>query len=307
MPSRAATRAPRARRSSGDAARLAPGGPVHAALDDVLARCDRAARVATDPVEYVHRYASDPLDAELVALIAASVAFGNVKALRAKLADALDRLGPGPARAADDAAAVRRRLRGWVHRVYRGEDLAGLVIGARRVQVGSGSLGAAFGAALRASGGDLREALARFVDAIRRQGGLDARGASRGARHLLPDPRANSGCKRLLLFLRWMVRGPDGVDLGLFRAYVEPAALLLPVDVHIHKLAKNLGLTRRAGTSWRTTAEITDALRRYDAADPARYDFALCHLGMAMRCPSRRDPARCEGCRVRPVCRHWVA
>ncbi len=285
--------------------RLAAGGAVHRALEEVFDRCDRAARVKTDPVEFVHRYAHAPLDAELVALVASSVAFGNVTALRAKLADALERLGPSLTRAADDEPAVRRKLRGWVHRVYTGDDLAGLLVGARRVQRAHGSLGAALGGALRDTEGDLREALARFVDAIRREGKLDQR-AGRGARHLLPDPRGASGCKRLLLLLRWMVRGPDGVDLGLWRAQVDPAQLLVPVDVHIHKLAKNLGLTRRAGTSFRTTVEITDALRRFDARDPTRFDFALCHLGMAGRCPSKRDPVRCEGCGVLPVCRHWA-
>jgi uncharacterized protein (TIGR02757 family) len=282
-------------------ARLAAGGPLHRALEDVLARADFAAHVASDPIEYVHRYRGAPLDAELVALVAASVAFGNVKALRAKLADALARLGPSPSRTADDPALVRKRLHGWVHRVYRADDLAGLVIGARTLQRAHGTLGDAFAAELRAAEGDLREGLARFVDAIRREGAL---GDGRGARHLLPDPRAQSGCKRLLLFLRWMVRS-DGVDLGLWRAHLPPSALRMPVDVHILKLAKNLGLTRRAGTSWRTTEEITDALRRYDEADPTRFDFALCHLGMAQRCPSKRDPARCEGCGVRTVCRHW--
>ncbi len=283
--------------------RLAPGGAVHRALEEVLVGCDRAARVRTDPVELVHRYADRPLEAELVALLASSVAFGNVKALRAKLADALARLGDSPSAIADDELEAHRRLRGWVHRVYTGGDLAAMLVGARRVQRAEGSLGAAFGRALREAG-ELREALARWAAAIRAAGGLDRR-EGRGARHLLPDPRGQSGCKRLLLMLRWMVRGPDGVDLGLWRDHVDAGALLVPVDVHILQLAKNLGLTRRAGASFRTTLEITEALRRFDARDPTRFDFALCHMGMAQRCPSRRDAARCEGCAVKPVCRHW--
>ena len=283
--------------------RLAKGGVVHRALDGVLAGCDVEGSIASDPIEYVRRYAERD-DAELVALIASSVAFGNVKALRAKLADALRRIGPSPARAADDAAAIEARLSTWVHRVYRGDDLARLVIGARRVQRASGSLGARLASELRECDGALREALARLVDAIRTEGGLD-RSPTRGARHLLPDPRASSGCKRLLLFLRWMVRGPDGVDLGLWRAHLDASRLLVPVDVHIHKLARNLGLTQRATPSWRTTEEITDALRRFDADDPVRFDFALCHMGMLRRCPSRRDATKCEGCPVKPVCRWW--
>jgi uncharacterized protein (TIGR02757 family) len=274
---------------------------VREALDDVLARCDVQARVASDPVEYVRKY-GDREDAEIVALIASAVAFGNVTALRAKLADALRRIGDHPARAADDEKAIKAALRGWKHRVWIGDDLARMIVGARRVQVAHGSLGARFAADL--AGNDFREALARFVDAIRSAGGLD-RVSRRSARHLLPDPRANSGCKRLMLFMRWMVRGPDGTDLGFWRDLVPTSALRMPVDVHIHKLARNLGLTDRRATDWRTTEEITASLRLFDANDPIRYDFALCHMGMLQRCPSKRDPVRCDGCGVMRACRHW--
>ncbi len=101
-----------------------------------------------------------------------------------------------------------------------------------------------------------------------------------------------------------MIRPDDGVDLGLWD--VPTRVLLVPVDTHIHKLGRNLGFTRRKALSWKTTEEITGALRKLDPDDPAKYDFALCHLGMLQRCPSRRDPARCEGCGVMPVCRHWA-
>jgi len=276
---------------------------VHVALEGVLEACDVAARVATDPVEYVRRE-RDPLDAELVGLIASSVAFGNVKALRSKLADALERIGPSPSLVADDRDEVSRRLRGWKHRVWIADDLARMIVGARAVQRAHGTLGDRFALDL-AEHPEFREALASFVDAIRAAGGLD-RVKRPSARHLLPDPRGASGCKRLLLFLRWMVRGPNEADLGLWRSKVDASRLLIPVDVHIHKLAKNLGLTERATPSWATAEEITAALRRFDPADPVRFDFALCHMGMAQQCPSRRDAVRCEGCGVQPVCRHWA-
>jgi len=303
---RFAIRAPKCATDAGVRAsgmRSSRGRAVHRALERVFDECDVAASVARDPVEYVRRV-RDRDDVEIVALIAASVAFGNVKALRAKLADALERIGARPARAADDERAIASRLASWRHRVWTGDHLARMIVGARRVQRASGSLGARFAEDLRSCGGDLREALARFVDAIRTAGGLD-RAKGRGARHLLADPRGASGCKRLLLFLRWMVRGPDDVDLGLWRDLVPTRALLVPVDVHIHKLARNLALTDRATPSWTTTEEITRALRRFDADDPVRFDFALCHMGMLRRCPSKKDTVRCEGCAVKPVCRWW--
>jgi uncharacterized protein (TIGR02757 family) len=276
---------------------------VGRALDNVRAACDVAARLELDPVAVVHRY-PEPEDRELVGLIASAVAFGNVKALRGKLEEALARIGPDVAKIADHPDEVAARLSGWKHRVYLGEDLARLLVGARIVQRTAGSLGRRFASDL-AREGDLRGALTSFTGAIRMAAGLGANGASkrRGRAHILADPAGASGCKRLLLYLRWMVRPADGVDLGLWD--VPTSVLLVPVDVHIHKLGRNLGFTRRKTTSWKTTEEITNALRRFDGADPVKYDFALCHLGMLRRCPSRRDEVRCRGCGVRPVCRHW--
>jgi endonuclease III len=99
-----------------------------------------------------------------------------------------------------------------------------------------------------------------------------------------------------------MVRGPDGVDLGVWRG-VPPAALVVPLDTHVHRVARALGLTRRRDASWRTAEEITAGLRRIDPDDPVRFDFALCHLGMSGRCPARRDPARCAECVLAAECR----
>jgi uncharacterized protein (TIGR02757 family) len=280
---------------------------IGATLEDVRLRCDVEARLAKDPVSVLHRYA-DAADQELVGLVASSVAFGNVKTIRAKLDDALARLGPHPARTADDAERTHAAMKGWVHRVFRGEDIARLAVGGRRVQRDAGTLGHAFARELEGASGDLREALARWTALIKDRGGL-ARAARtskrRGPAHLLPDPRGSSGSKRLLLLLRWMVRPADGVDLGLWTGLVDPSVLLCPVDTHIHKLGRNLGFTKRGDLSWKTTQEIGAALARFDPQDPVKYDFALCHLGMLQRCPSRRDEKRCEGCGVKPVCRHW--
>lgn len=275
---------------------------IFEALESVRAHTDMAARREADPVGYVHRYA-EPAEQELVALLAATLAFGNVKTIRQKLGDALDRLGPSPAETCVDAAVTLKRMRGFTHRVFLGEDVARLLVGARSVQRRDGSLGTHFRRAYEASG-DLRVALGSMCNAIRDAGGLHgSAGGRRGPAHLLPDPAAGSANKRMMLFLRWMIRPADGVDLGLWR--LPTRILVCPVDTHVHKLAKNLGFTKRADTSFRTAQEITAALALFDPEDPVKYDFALCHLGMAQRCPSRHDPVRCQGCGVMPVCRHW--
>jgi uncharacterized protein (TIGR02757 family) len=267
---------------------------LRAVLDAVRAGCDLQAERDKDPVGIVHRY-EDPEDREIVALLASAMAFGNVKALRAKIEDALARTAPSPARAADDPARLAEQLRGWKHRIYRDRDLVALLVGARRVQREAGSLGAALGEEL-AKAGALRPALSAWVAKIREAGGIEND-------HILADPGKGSAVKRLMLLLRWMGRPADGVDLGGWP--IPKALLLIPVDTHIHKLGYNLGLTDRKDVSWKTAEEITASLRRFDEADPVKYDFSLCHLGMAQRCPSQKDAVRCEGCGVKAVCRHW--
>lgn len=276
-------------------------------LEALIASHDVAESLAADPLGFVHRAAHE--DRELTALLAATLAFGNVKAIRASLNRALVALGPALARTVDteDEAALAARLHGFVHRIYEGRDVATMLTNAGALRREHRTLGAFF-AVQYAEHGDLREALAVFAERLRGQGlrGAGSRSfvaPSRGLAHLVPDPRKGSANKRLLLFLRWMVRPADGVDLGLWD--VPASALVVPVDTHVHRIAQNLGLTRRKDASWRTAEEITAALRRFDPSDPVKYDFALCHLGISGSCPSRRDPVKCASCGVRDACRHW--
>ena len=280
------------------------GRELAAHLDALVRTTDRLARRSSDPVSFAHAYAS-PDDREVVALIAALLAFGNVVAIKKSVARALAALGPSPSGTVDaeDEAQLCARLEGFVHRVYRGPDLARVLAGAGALRRRHGSLAAALVATRAAVPADeldpLLAVMVAFADALR--GAPDGRG--RGLLHLVPDPRKGSACKRLLLYLRWMVRPADGVDLGL--AALSPAELVIPLDTHVHRIGRNLGLTRRKDASYRTAREVTDALRALDAADPVKYDFAICHLGVSRACPSRRDPQKCATCVVRPVCRHW--
>jgi uncharacterized protein (TIGR02757 family) len=275
-------------------------------LDALVASTDRAARRQADPVSFVHRYAS-PADQEVVALIAASLAFGNVVAVRAKVATVLEALGPSPARTVEreERRALEARLRGFSHRVWKGGDVAAMLAHAGALRRTAGSLGAAFARWLAEEDARApRDPDAAFVAALARLArALQGPGPSRGLRYLVPDPRAGSACKRLLLWVRWMCRPADGVDLGLWP--IPPSRLIIPLDTHVHRIARNLGLTRRKDASLRTAAEITNALRALDPDDPVRYDFAICHLGVSRACPSRRDPTRCADCVLRAVCRHW--
>src|SRR5437016_4044136 len=126
---------------------------------------------------------------------------------------------------------------------------------------------------------------------------------SRGYRHLFPLPSGGGPCKRLHLFLRWMVRR-EPPDFGLWTA-VAPARLLIPVDTHVENIARSIGLTRRKSRTWRMAEEITRRLAAIDPEDPVKYDFALCHKRMSGDCRDRRDAVVCAPCGFKPICRHW--
>lgn len=269
-------------------------------LDPLVATFDYAKQRAADPVAFVHRFAN-PQDREVIAFFAALLAYGRVDLIRRALTEVVARVGPTPAAtaAAEDLTAARQRFDGFVYRLTRGEDLARLWTGIGHLRRRHGSL---LGAFLAGDEGepDLRPALIRFHRALHTP--VAAEAPRQAFKHLLPDPAGPSPIKRIHLLLRWLVRGPDGVDLGLWRL-VGPARLTVPLDTHVHRIGRHLGLTARPRADHHTAAEITAALRQLDPADPLRYDFVLAHLGISGACPSRRVEAICATCPLEPICR----
>jgi uncharacterized protein (TIGR02757 family) len=286
----------------------ARAGRVRPALDRLLASTDAPARVRGDPVEFPHRY-RDPRDVEVAALLSAALAYGRVDLFKPRLAALLDALGPSPAQVAMNSTPVEllRLSAGFSYRMTGAVDVACLLHGAGAILRAHGTLGACFSAHYRRLG-SLRAALGAFVDELCAPDFTPftgKRAPTRRLKHLLPHPDRGSACKRLNLFLRWMVRGPDGVDFGLWRD-VPASALVVPLDTHVHRIGRLIGLTRRKDLSWKTAEDVTLRLRSLDAGDPVRYDFALSHLGISGACASRKDPRRCAGCPLQPICRHWA-
>jgi uncharacterized protein (TIGR02757 family) len=272
-------------------------------LLSLLAATDAPARIKGDPVELPHGYRKAE-DVEVSALLSAALAYGRVDLFKPRLVELHAWLGPSPAAAARELSLSRlQKLVGrFAYRMTGPEEVAALLAGAGALLREHGSLGAAFANWFTESGEPtVRGALGRLVDAL-----VSAApgGASRRLKHLLPHPARGSACKRLNLFLRWMVRGPDPVDFGLWRG-VPAAALVMPLDTHVHRISQLIGLTRRTDLSWATAEEITARLRALDPRDPVRFDFALSHLGISGSCAARRDERRCAGCPLRPVCKHW--
>ncbi len=272
--------------------------------------CDQApyeARIDFDPVEFPHRYSS-PRDIEVSALIAAALAYGRADLFKPKVDSLLAAMGRSPAAyvAELDLERARRLLEGFVYRFNVGTDIAVLLFGIGKSLRQLGSLEALFREQLdQHPNPDLHGAMGGFTAALRDVpiGPLrKALGHERGLDHLLPSPLGPGAAKRLNLFLRWMVRGPDAVDFGIWRS-IPVSSLVIPLDTHVGRIARYLGLTRRKDLSWRTAEEITASLRRVDAADPVRYDFALCHHGMSGACPINPRTQNCTACLLLDVCR----
>ncbi len=241
------------------------------ALEDLYTHYNRREFVHPDPLEFLYGYA-DARDREIVALVASSLAYGRVAQILKSVAFVLGRMGPPAALLADaPPTALRDRLAGFKHRFTTGGDMAALVHAAARTIADFGSLEDCFAAGLKDGDTTVTSALAAFVDQ------LHAR-ADGWRGHLLPSPRSGSACKRLNLFLRWMVRR-DAVDPGGWDA-VPRSMLVIPLDTHMHRIGGRLGFTSRKQANMRTAQEITAGFRRIVPEDPVRYDFALTRLGI---------------------------
>lgn len=284
-------------------ARPSPPTPQWASLklelEHLLDTTDKLAERDNDPVSFVHAY-DHREDQEVVALIAACLAYGQVKLLKRAIAQVLAALGPHPAERLRHANLQEERdaLDGFVYRMTQAPDVLGLLRAIGETLRQEGNLEALFCLNLNPDASDYQAELAAFVHTLRERSGAAHR---RGLRYLLPDAASGSANKRLCLFLRWMVRGPDGIDLGLWRR-LDTARLTMPLDTHIQRLSTYLGLTQRKSPNWKMAREITMNLARLHPKDPLRYDFALCHMGISGQCPRRRDDAVCAQCPIQSVC-----
>ncbi|RVU48742.1 TIGR02757 family protein [Lujinxingia sediminis] len=284
---------------------------LKALLEETIAECDHLARRDHDPVGRVWEYENDD-DREVAALFASSLAYGQVKVLRNAIVQALAPLGPHPAHTlrVTPLEDLVTRWPAFTYRMTRGEDLADLAVALGITLRREGSLQALYRARIPhdtdrpEDAGTLArahhlQAASHFVQTLRQR--RHRRELTRGFRYLLPDPADGSTCKRLHLFFRWMSRGPDGIDLGLWPS-LAPHALVMPLDTHTSRLCRYLGLLSRKSLDARAAVEVSERLAALDPEDPLKYDFALCHLGIGRRCIHRRSEDHCPGCPIEDAC-----
>jgi uncharacterized protein (TIGR02757 family) len=271
---------------------------------------------AADPIQIVRRF-DRPDDREVVAFCAASLAFGRVGSVLQSIERLLAIMGDRPAAYARafDPARDGGAFDGFVHRWTRDRDLVALVWLIRQMFDRSGSIERFFAkgdettSSTSGTSGhvDIEQALDSFSS---RAMALDLRSAygrrprptkgRPGVGYFFPSPSSGSACKRMNLFLRWMVR-KDELDFGVWSS-VDPARLVVPLDTHVIRVGQCLRLTRYTSPGWKMARDITASLRLIDPADPVKYDYALCHLGMMNACGFRRAQKDSQ-CPLRGACR----
>jgi uncharacterized protein (TIGR02757 family) len=242
-------------------------------LDRLYDRLNHRQYVHPDPLEFLYPY-QNVRDREVVALTAAALAYGRVEQILKSVATALAPMRPSPFRYLENAsmASLRRDYAGFVHRFAKGRHIAAMLFGARWVIRTFGSLNACFVEGMN------RGHQTTVFDALDFWVGHMIRAGDGGAGHLLPAPAKGSACKRLHLFLRWMVRR-DAVDPGGW-GNVSRARLIIPLDIHMHRVGLRFGFTGRKQANRLTAEEVTEGFRRLSPDDPVRYDFVLTRLGM---------------------------
>jgi uncharacterized protein (TIGR02757 family) len=258
---------------------------------------------ADDPIHLVRRFRRDA-DREVAGFCAAALAFGRVAGVLQSIERLYGVMGGAPAQFVKDFDPARDgpALLPIVHRWTRGRDLVALMLVLQRMTQ-RGSIEDFFLGGDDPTAPDVGPALESFstraldIDLRPAYGRVPRRP---GVGYFFPRPSKGSGCKRLNLYLRWMVRR-DAIDFGTWRR-VSPSRLVVPLDTHVIRVGRCLRLTSYRSPGWPMAADITASLRRLDPADPVKYDFSMCHLGMMNACGFSRAQRDFQ-CPLRGVCR----
>lgn len=264
------------------------------------------AHLANDPLSFCHRY-RDHRDQEVAGLISASFAYGNVKIIRKNLERIFGLMGPSPRLFVErfDPEEGGRLFAGFKHRFNDARDLCALLLACRIMIADAGSIEGFFLRFHDQGREDVTGTLSGFALAVK---GFDLSPVFGGKAipegsyfpFFFPSPASGSACKRLCMYLRWMVRPADGIDLGIWEG-ITPDKLVIPVDAHIQRICRFLGFTARKQADWRMALEITRSLRELDPADPVKYDFSICHLGISEGCDGK-DRLTCLSCPIAGIC-----
>ncbi|MCX6647224.1 MAG: TIGR02757 family protein [bacterium] len=240
-------------------------------LESLYTKYNHRSYVSPDPLQFLYDY-PDPLDREIVGLIASSLAYGRVSQILKSVTKVLCELeNPRDFIARTSKSRLRKIFKDFKHRFTTGENLADLLYGVGKVVQKYKSIENCFVSGISDKDENILPGLAKLVNEISMEAGCDFP-------MLLPDPSMGSACKRLNLYLRWMIRRDD-VDPGGWEK-IKPSRLLVPLDVHMFRICSNLAMTCRKQANLLTVIEITNAFRKINPDDPVKYDFAITRLGI---------------------------
>jgi uncharacterized protein (TIGR02757 family) len=269
-------------------------------LEKLYKRYNRRELISPDPLQFLYHY-SDPADIEITAFLASALAYGRVQQIEKSLTNLLERMGDSPYEFVVNFDKNKRRtLKDFKHRFTTGNDISDLLTLFKTIIGKYGSIEQYFVRGYNPGDSNIIPALTKFCNSLLDIHAAGHKGqATRGLKYLLVSPAGGSACKRLNLFLRWMVRDDD-VDAGLWKS-IDKAKLIVPVDVHMGRLCKILGLYDRKTVSLPAAAEITESFAEIEPADPVKYDFALSRIGILENCTGRRRKG-CEFCELFGFC-----
>lgn len=269
-------------------------------LDKLYDKYNYRRLIKPDPLQFVYHY-SDPADMEIVALLSAELAYGRVQQIEKTMTDLLERMRTSPFEfVLNFDKQKRQKLKSFKHRFTAGDDISDLFELLKKVLNRCGNIEEFFLLGYNPDDKNIIPALSKFCDSL-----LDMyakthkKAVPSQLSYLLVRPAVGSACKRLNLFLRWMVRNDD-VDAGLWKR-VDKTKLIVPVDVHMGRLCRILGFHDRKAISLSTAVKITESFAEIEPADPVKYDFALSRIGIVDNCTGRiRDG--CEFCELFKFC-----
>jgi uncharacterized protein (TIGR02757 family) len=265
-------------------------------LDALYESYDFKGRAEHDPIRVPMRFRRKR-DVEAAAFLASAFAYGSVKAFLPVLDRVIGAMGASPCEfiAGFDAKKDRKVFEGMGYRFYTTDDIVGIIHVVGSLINKYKGIEGAFMAHYKNGDTDIGNALSGLMDEALSVDTTPVYGRNlkpRGLMFAFPSPAKGSTCKRHNLFLRWMVRDRD-IDFGAWKK-VPPSKLVIPLDTHIARVSRCLGFTQRKANDWKTAVEITGALRELDPEDPLKYDFALCHRGIAGLCAENR----CKECEL---------
>lgn len=244
-------------------------------LDTKVEEYNQPDFIAQDPITIPHEFTKKQ-DIEISGLMAAVFAWGQRKTIINKSREFLGLMGNEPHRFVleyqeDDLMPFQE----FKHRTFNGTDALYFLHFFRWFYERHASLEKAFIKGIDKNTESIEPGLVGFFDLF-----FSLPDHPKRTYKHIPTPLRKSACKRINMFLRWMVRKDDkGVDFGIWEG-LRPAQLICPCDLHVDRVARRLGLIKRKQTDWLTALELTDALRAFDPSDPVKYDFALFGLGV---------------------------